>query len=245
MEQNDLYEAIFKRKSIRKYNPDPLDEATIDRIGSFVAHLERMYPEIRTETKIMAGEAFRGFYKVQAPYFLSFSSESENGYLANSGFMLQQLDLFLSKENIGCCWQGGIRSVGKARQTSELEFVISLAFGRPAEDPHRKDLSEFKRKPLSEITDIEGLNNLMQPARLAPSAANNQSWYFTGNDHQINAYSAKSAIFGRMNQINVGIALCHIWLAAAHFGKRAELISDDSALANPPKGYSYVASMTI
>ena len=36
MKNHDLYPAIFKRKSIRKYNPTPLDDDTLQDISKQV-----------------------------------------------------------------------------------------------------------------------------------------------------------------------------------------------------------------
>ena len=62
--------------------------------------------------------------------------------------------------------------------------------------------------------------------RAGPLAMNNQSWYFTGSNDEINVYWARSAMNGRMNQINAGIALCHLWLAAAHEGGYGKIVRD-------------------
>jgi len=41
----------------------------------------------------------------------------------------------------------------------------------------RTSVSEFKRKPLNEISDIEGADDLLEAARLPPSAGNQQLWF--------------------------------------------------------------------
>lgn len=57
------------------------------------------------------------------------------------------------------------------------------------------------------------------PARLAPSAANTQTWYFTHNDDgSYNLYRNKRKIrlnkkMDAWNQIDMGIALAHIYVA--------------------------------
>jgi len=56
MENEEFYKTIFKRKSIRKYDPKPLDEEKIDEIKSFTRSLKPLYPDIKTELKIISGE---------------------------------------------------------------------------------------------------------------------------------------------------------------------------------------------
>jgi nitroreductase len=132
MAQDDLYEAIFKRKSVRKYAPGQLDAATMQNVVSKLADLKPLLPELRTELRVMTNPEVRGMFKVNAPHFLAFFSEVKDGYATNAGFMMQQMDLFLSASGIGSCWQGGPKPIRESREASELEFVTLLAFGPPA-----------------------------------------------------------------------------------------------------------------
>jgi Putative TM nitroreductase len=245
MTEEELYQAIFKRKSVRKVEAAPLDEATISAIRSFIATLRPMFPEIRTELKFMTSDEVRGMFKVNAPHYLGIFSEEKSSYAANAGFLLQQVDLFLSANDIGCCWQGGPKPTKKVRSGEGLEYVMMIAFGRPAEPVHRHSIAEFKRGPIHDITDVKGSDAVLEAARLAPSGMNNQSWYFTGGNGTIHAHSAKSLVLDSMNRVNVGIALCHMWLAATHEGKKVEFVIDHSAEAAPPKGFAYNASMML
>jgi hypothetical protein len=89
------------------------------------------------------------------------------------------------------------------------------------------------------------MDDIMEAARLAPSGINNQSWYFTGGEGVIHAYAQRSLIGENMNRINVGIALCHIWLAAEHAGRTVGFSDDGEGSGNAPKGYSYIATVNV
>jgi Putative TM nitroreductase len=245
MEQDELYDAMFKRKSVRKYAPGQLDAATMQKVVSNLTGLKPLFPEIRTELRIMTNSEVRGMFKVDAPHFLAFFSEVKDGYATNAGFMMQQMDLFLSANGIGSCWQGGPKPIRESREASELEFVTLMAFGPPAGDIHRKTVSEFDREPLAKISVVKGYDDLLEPARLAPSGMNNQPWFFSGGNGAIHVSTAKSVIVDRMNQISAGIALYHMWLSATHSSMNVEFRRDHSGDANAPKKYSYVASMII
>jgi hypothetical protein len=106
-------------------------------------------------------------------------------------------------------------------------------------------VAEFKRKPLSDITDVKGSEAILEPARLAPSGMNNQSTYYRGETGRIDTYYAKSMITDQMNQVNAGIGLCHIMLAAKHAGRSVEFVVDGKGEGNAPKGYRYVISAKI
>lgn len=240
----ELYQAMFSRRSVRKYDPGKLDAATMDRVVSFTTTMRPLFPEIRTELRFLGPDDVKGMFKVDAPHFLAIYSEKRPGYEANAGFLLQQADLFLSSMDLGSCWQGGPRPVRGMRQVSGLDFVVMLAFGRSLEAVHR-DRSEFKRKALSEITDLTDHFHILEAARVAPSGINNQSWYFTGSDGTIHAYAARSAVTDSMNHINVGIALAHMWLASEHEGKRATFTVEERGRERVPRGFAYVASLSI
>ncbi len=66
----------------------------------------------------------------------------------------------------------------------DSEFVIMISFGKS--DKMTRDKDSFKRKRLSEISDVE--DEILIPARLAPSAMNTQPWYFKHADGGFDVY---------------------------------------------------------
>ncbi len=243
MYEDVQYDAMFRRRSVRKYSR-PLEPDMMDKVRNFAHSLIPLHPEIRTELRFLDNEEVKGLFKVDAPHFLALYSEPADGSAANAGFMLQQMDLFLSANEIGSCWQGGSWPVAMGQGEKRTNF-ISLAFGMSAEDVHRQNVSEFKRKPLGEVTALKGMEDLLEPGRLAPSAMNKQSWYFSGSEDAVRVHCARSSLSGRMNQINAGIALYHIWLAALHERGGAQLAIETDGDGDSPKGYSYVASVML
>ncbi len=242
MDREMLFETIFKRKSIRKYESNPLDQETMDTVRSQIASLKPMIPGIKTEIRMLGNDEVKGMFKADAPHYLAIYSEEKDGFAANAGFMLQQLDLFFSASGIGCCWLGGSKPTKNVDPIEGLVFVIILAFGKPAETLQRKSIAEFKRRALSEITDIKGSDELLEPVRLAPSGINNQSWYYRGDANRIDAYYAKSMLYDQMNQVNVGIGLCHLWLSATHFKRTIDFVAEKPDEGRTPKGYRYVVT---
>ncbi len=245
LDHESLYKTIFGRKSVRTYAAEVLDDATLDRVRSAAKELVPLFPEIHVELEIVDGDFVRGRFKVDAPQFLAFFSEPKTGCHANAGFMMQQMDLWFSSNGIGSCWQGGPNVTESVESPAGMEYVIMLAFGKPGEDIHRKSVAEFKRDPLSKMSSVKNVDGMMEAARLAPSAMNNQPWFFTGDATKVNAYAGKSIIAGRMNQISTGNALCHLWLAAEHAGKKTAVLKDPSAMKSEPRGYAYTASLLI
>ncbi len=250
MNTDMLYHTIFKRKSIRKYDESPLGESMLSEISNFMLELEPMHDHIKTEIKIVSRYDIKNLTPIKAPHYMIVFSENKKDYLTNAGFMLQQMDLFLSSKGIGSCWIGMAKPNKGALKSSELEFVIMLAFGKPIESLHRAHVSEFKRKNLNEITNIMGMDELFETARLAPSATNSQPWFFIKDNHKIHVYcvktnAIKAVIYEKVNKIDMGIAICHLWIAAAHLGKRLQWEYNESAVEHSPKGFYYISTLHI
>ncbi len=250
IENTNLYKIIFKRKSIREYDLTPFDGHTLEGIMAHASALKPLYDDIKVEMKLLSQKDVKGLFLAKAPHYLALFSENKDGYLVNAGFVLQQMDLFFSANGIGSCWQGAPKPTREILNSSKLEFVIFLAFGKSKERLHRESVSEFKRRPLWEITDMKVADELMEPARLAPSAMNRQQWFFTGKASTIHVYREKSSIltafiFDKTSKVSMGIAICHVWIAAKHFGKEVEFIGDKEAQNNPPSGHDYVITIKI
>jgi len=245
MPVTDLYPTMFKRKSVRKYKPEKLDEKALADLRAFIANVKPLIPGIKTEMRIISSESTKGMARTDAPHYLAFFSETKDNCYPNAGFMLQQVDLYLSANGFGNCYQGMAKVTRDIDAPAGLEFIYLMSFGMPLEDAQRKDVSEFKREPLEKISTVKGNAKIMEAARLAPSGVNNQSWYFTGNGGVINVYYEKSLLTDKMNQVNAGIALCHIWLAAEHEKKKIAFVVEDAAKAETVKGHNYVISVKL
>lgn len=249
----DLYPQIFKRKSIRDYHLEPLEEVVLQNVLEQVNNLEPLYDDIKVDLKIVSSDDVNPRMMKKAPYYLAVFSENKEGYKTNIGFLLQQMDLFFSAHGLGSCWQGIPQPKKRVVESSDIKFIILMAFGKPKVQLHRTSNLEFNRKPLPKISDIKNegyIGALLEAARLAPSATNSQPWFFKGNNHVIHAYSFKPNILRAIMlkkyiKIDMGIALYHIKLAAEHLGKTVRIVFDDAGREKTPNRYEYVASVKI
>lgn len=246
MSDKELYDAIFMRKSVRKYDMTPLSREKLDKLSDFIATIKRLDESIKTDFTILCEEKIRGLFSLKfmlAPHYICIYSEKKEGYLMNAGFIMQQIDLFLSSNNIGCCWLGMSKPGSDLELTKDgLSYVIMLAFGNSPEPIHRSGTAEFKRKSLNEISSIKNAEELLEPVRLAPSAGNTQCWFFSGNTTELIVSRKKQSLikaqlYGRMNSIDIGIALCHLWLAAEMQGRKVEFDFTDGIAK---EGYEYM-----
>jgi hypothetical protein len=155
----------------------------------------------------------------------------------NAGYVGEQLDLYLVKNNIGSLWFG----IGKPdiAEFDGLDFVIMIAVHKVSDETmFRKDMFKAKRKPLEAIWSGDGLG-IADIARFSPSACNSQPWIVKNENGELNVtrYRKQSKI-GIMsptaafyfNRIDIGIFLCILEICMAEKGISAErtLFADDT-----------------
>lgn len=247
MNNSDLYNAIYTRKSIRKYGKEPLEGSKLMDLKHFMEGIMPLYEDIKTEIAILPETEIKLLLPIKSPHYIVIYSEIKDGYLQNAGFMLQQVDLYLSANGVGACWLGLSLPQKDSASRNGLEFVITLAFGYAEEPLHRETTTKFKRKLLPEISSINGAEELLEAARLAPSASNTQPWYFSGSADRIIISRRlpnilKQALYSKFNRIDIGIAMCHLWIAALHQGKAIEFTRENAVV---PKGNEYMATAHI
>lgn len=248
MDNELLYQTIFKRKSIRKYDMTPLSSAVLDLLTEFAGHVTPLDNTVKYEFVYLSTNEVKNLLPIKAPHYICLYSETKPGYLMNAGFILQQIDLYLSANGIGSCWLGLAKPGRQVMEPKDgMEFVIMLAFGNTEEQVHRTDPSVFVRKNISEISQIPGSEELLEPVRLAPSASNSQPWYFTGDLAEIMVSREKpgflkAPVYARLNRIDIGIALCHLWLAVEHKGSTADFSLTDG---EAPNGHEFMAKVQI
>ncbi|MCL1796632.1 MAG: nitroreductase [Clostridia bacterium] len=230
-----MNETIRKRKSIRKYDMEALSAQVLDQIRTQAASCVPLFPDIRVSVEIASKT--KGMFGIKAPHYLIFRSEQKHGSNGNVGFIGQQMSLYFTELGLGSCWLGMAKP--EEKDISALPFTISMAFGKPAE-PLFRDLTDFKRKPLIQIS--EGADDRLESARLAPSGMNAQNWYFIAAGGQIHCYRKKSSsplglVSGKLSEIDMGIALCHIMKDSGGFSFSAESGAPERA------GYLYAGTV--
>lgn len=249
-----LYEAIFRRKSIRKYRDTEIDPKLLEKIEQYGEDAVGIRPEIRTKWKILKGSDKRlaGLFLVKAPYYVVLYSEICEDYRKNAGCLMEQLVLYLHTKGIGSCYQGGARV--KHEDEKELEPVMIMAFGYPAE-PLERDREAFKRMELNRFVKVHGnfgkvQRKLLEAARVAPSAMNLQPWRFVVTDGKIHMFVKKPGKIGYQmqqdfNLFDAGIALAHMLVTAEEQWFDLEYQKLDSILEKDFPNNMYVGSLLI
>ena len=228
----NLEEQIYHRKSCRNYLNEAID---MNVVHDAMSKIKPLNEDIGYHYKILTLDEVNNRARFSAPYYLALYADKKENHV-DIGFIFQQLCLYLQSMGIGNCWVG-LPSPKKKNS----DFVISIAFGKS--DKMTRDLSQFKRKTLSQISDVE--DERLIPAQLAPSAINLQPWYFKHTDDGFDVYQVKQNILKRQivkkwNPIDVGIALAHMYVAnedTFEFYKKADFENI--------KGHTYIGSIKI
>ena len=211
-----LYESIFTRNACRRYEEAPLSSSFFDEMAAAIRSFGRLYKEDTLSYRIVTET--KGLFHVKAPHYLIVSGEGNEGEEEAAGFLFQQLGLWLTSNGLGCVWLGATKD-GESRARSG--DIITIAFGRPSDDPHRSR-PRFKRKDPSVVTN-DPSDSWIQAALLAPSGLNCQPWYFEKEEDQVLVYRQKlKAPLGlvyTLTPIDIGIALAHYMVACKNEGK--------------------------
>ena len=230
----DLFNSISQRKSCRKYIDEPFRPAELEEIEAVIKGFDPLFPDLVPNYRFVTSA--KGMFHVKAPHYLVIGGKGEEGKQENAGFIGQQFMLWLNARGLGGVWLGASRDANKDRKSSD---IIVIGFGRVEGSPDR-ELSDFKRKDISEITnDTEDKG--VKAIHLAPSGMNLQPWYFEKSAGKLLVYRQllrpPMSLLYKLTKVDIGIALCHYALASRHYGVDFDFQLGGSAAEI--KGYQY------
>jgi hypothetical protein len=184
------------------------------------------------------------------------------------GYLLEQIVLGATDMGLGTCWLGGTfsaSSFAKAINLQEGELLPTVSpIGYPAE---RKSLAEKmmrgmvgadKRKPWSGLFFTDNFSRplteegagiyatALANLRLAPSASNKQPWRLLRDSAGVFHFYLSRALGYNLlrgvslQDLDMGIAMCHFELTARELGIKGEWLVEGSA---PKSGsFDYIVS---
>lgn len=246
-----MVEEISRRKSVRSFKSDPIPDEAVRALLHWRDWVHPFKDRLTIDNHIrrLPGDArLTGLFLIKAPAYLMYTSQKAPLAGVNAGFILEQISLGLSVCGVGSCYMGAARVAPEHLRSLRFEPMILMAYGVP-DGPLTRDLAGFKRKPLEQICtgDTGKLHAIIESARLAPSSMNRQPWRFAVAGDAIHCYVARSGI-GMMRElcdIDLGIALAHMYLAASAQGLKVEFAQRMSALDCVPRGAHYITTMCL
>lgn len=239
----NIADMIPHRRSVRAYRAEAIDDAKLADLRAFMDSLVPLIPGARVGGRIIPTAHGSFLQKWKTPHFVVIFSEPTDDGLLNAGFMYQQFDLYAQSLGLGSCWVG-LGSLNDCEPVPEgMKVAVMMALGVPDEVPQREGAADFKRKTMEDLSDLP--DPRLEPLRLAPSATNSQPWYVTHEDATLHIWREKLGLIkqrtlGRMNQIDMGIGLCHLYVSNP---ERFRF----SRMENPPtlEGQIYIGSVTL
>lgn len=251
----NLYEAIFVRKTIRKYKMDKLNQGLLDNVFHFIDSLSSLFPDITVEYKLIEytelKKYFTGAVTVKAPYYLSIYSKKDDGYQMNAGYLMQQISLYLTAKGIGSCYLGTLKAKKIPVEEPGFEYVITLGFG-DAENEVYRTWEKAKRLPMDDIAIYKSEVNksvkaMIQAARLAPSSMNSQPWRLVVYDNRIHVFCKKNifltGVLKEMKLIDIGMCLAHLLVTAEELWVDVKPVKLDNISSQAFKKNDYVISI--
>ncbi len=237
----ELYDAMLKRKSIRKFSGKEVDAKLIDDIKNYIAALKPLCDAPSIKMILIDnsefGEYFENSSPIHAQHYIAITSLSEPYFRENIGFMGENLIIYLTSLKIGSCWIGTLKPKGSA---FELPYVITIAFGYADGELYRENLDQINRKSIDQICLVKPQNDFMtelvQAIRIAPSGINRQPWRIEPDNNSMHFYCEQpsfltpvnsdnlkglmpGAILKRMQGISCGASIAHFLICAKHFDK--------------------------
>lgn len=218
-----LLEAIETRHSVRRYIHKPLSQEIINTLQSKIDECNRLgdlhIQLVTNETKAFSGLFAYGKFSGVENYFVMVGKKSPD-FDERIGYYGEQLVLLAQQLGLNTCWAGlSYRRVDSAYEVGEgetLSCMISLGYGETQGHTH-KIKSE---KEVSNVTEDspEWFRNGVRAALLAPTAINQQKFYFehvtphADNIHRVKARKGFSLI--GYTQMDLGIAKLHFEIGA-------------------------------
>ncbi len=248
-EMHTLYHAIVSRKSVRKYKDEPLSADFLAEVLENLSKIKILYPEESISFKILKDSQVKGGAIHKGASYLAFYAKRGAKSYANVGFTMEQMQLWFSSRGIGSWAHGLTHPIAPWDSAEDLPFAFLLTFGIADGELHRTDVSQFDRKPISELSKVDGIESYLEMMRFAPSGRNRQPWLITGTKENMTFFVEKdNPIISRVAPdlwfIDAGIALCHIWLEASVQDKEPVFVYENE-ITEPLKKYKYVCSIRV
>lgn len=236
-----LQDAIIKRKSIRDYDMTPLSEKELKEITDYLDGIEPLLSGLKTKVRIITPDNVKAIRSWRSPHFLAIYANSDDMALVNVGYVYEQLVVYLTSLGLGTCWANSV-SPKDTKEYEGMKWAATIAFGREKNgQPWRENASEIKRQTLAAISDKE--DDRLEAARIAPSAMNNQPWYFVHDGEKIRAYCVVQGFMKKwmtsMNRIDMGIAIANVKMGGDDFKFEIEKAPAEV------KGYTYIGTIEL
>ncbi len=239
----NVEEAVNLRSSVRNYDGQIIDTATMNEIHTFIQSIENPFgnkikyhfiniEEMKESNKLGTYGVIQG-----AKQFVGLTVRLEPMVLEALGYELEILMLYLASLGIGTCWLGGTfnrKEFAKGVDIKEDElFPVITPLGYAAKKMHftevamRKLIKADQRKGFEQLFFKDNFQNPLtkelakemyiplEMVRLGPSASNKQPWRIVQSKDYVHFFERKDP--GYSKAFSYDIQKIDLGIAAAHF----------------------------
>ncbi|MDF2842959.1 MAG: nitroreductase family protein [Herbinix sp.] len=212
----DAFEIMKARHSVRSYNERKMEPQVVKELQELIEECNKK-GDLHLQLCLEDSAAFDGFMA----HYGKFSNV--NNYIAvvgkktkdleeKAGYYGEKVVLKARELNLGTCWVAGTYSKGKCKaivdKGEKLLAVITIGYFDKDGIPH-------KTKSVEELSKVQGnvpdwFKKGMEAAQLAPTAINQQKFYFTLEGNKVTA----KAGLGFLTKLDLGIVKYHFELGA-------------------------------
>lgn len=267
---SELLTLVKGRKSIRSFDGKPIRAEDRRRLEQYAATISNPFgipvrfvfldaEENGLSSPVLTGETM----------YAAGAVPKADGADVAFGFSFEKLVLYAWSLGIGTTWIGGTMKrelFERAAGLAEGEMMPCVSpLGYPAQKRSardalmRKGIGADARLPAEklffdgawgvplEASASDGLRELLEMVRWAPSAVNRQPWRIVAADGGFHFYKKHgrglvSEKTGDLQNIDLGIALCHFVMGMEEQGKNPEVAIRDPGVAVPDDA-SYIATV--
>lgn len=251
-EVHPMVEQIYRRKSVRKYRQEPIPADVAQMLLSWRDWVHPFKDRLTIDNHIrrLPGDAhIRGMFLIKAPAYMLYTSQQTPLARLNCGFILEQVSLGMSMLGVGTCFMGAAHADAQHLKSLRFPPMMMMSYGMP-DEPLTRDISQFKRKSMEQICtgDMDAaMREVVESARLAPSAMNRQPWRFVVSGSDVHCYVARVNVpaLKQLSEVDMGIALSHMYLTVTERGGRALFAHRAGGADKAPRGAEYVTTLTV
>ncbi len=267
-----ITEHIRNRRSVRNYDGRRLEDNIIEQLLSFGENLDNPFG-IDVDIKFLDAKEHGLVCPMANGTDIFVGGKIKYVPMANVafGYSFEKFILFAQSLGVGTVWLGGTMNrpaFEEAMNLAEDEIMpCASPLGYAAKKMSIKEIMMRKAIKADERMDFEELffdggadkplsreragqyADVLDMVRLAPSAVNKQPWRVIMLDNAFHFYLKRSKGFDHiskldMQQVDMGIALCHFALAAKEKGISIQFLMEDPELA-VDSGLEYIASYAL
>jgi nitroreductase len=254
------YHVIEKRRSRRRFSPEPLEANLLSRLSSVCTDFKPFHYARNVLVTDAPDKVFKGavgpYGKIKgATSFIAFigNMDSPNVY-EQVGYTGEGIILEAEALNLASCWVAGffrpkvVASLTNIGKNERVLAITPIGYAAKRHSLEERAMTGFglthRRRPLSGlVTGLEEskwpqwIKLALEAARLAPSAVNRQPWRFQVESNSITvSINTRGLEYGLSRRLCCGIAMLNIEVAALSLG-----ISGKWEFLEPPQ----VARFTI